>query len=277
MRSPLLSLTVRWVALLSAGLAFALPPGVGDEDYIQLTTGQAKEVLTDFRASRLNGDLCFRFEVIHKPRKGESAPAVPGMLWAGWTNDGPRVRVELRPKNGGTALAFIATKSAQGSRLWLRRGAAATVENPRTDEPLADGLLLLPSDLALPYTHWEDTRYTKTERSRGRPVHFFLANNPAKTAPASVSFALDRTYGALVQATSLDASGAARRTLQVEEFTKVDEQWILGACSVRDEATRDVDLLKVTEAAVRRRFDASTFDPATLDRPAPLPSGLKPL
>lgn len=276
MRTPLLSLTVRWVALLSASLAFALPPGAGGDDYIQLTAPQAKEVLHDFRASRLNGDLCFKFEVIHKPRRGEATPAVPGVLWAGWSSEGPRVRVELRPPGGEPALAFIATKSAQGSRLWLRRD-GVTVENPRTDEPLAPGLLLLPSDLALPYTHWEDTRYVKTERSRGRPVHFFLATNPAKNSPASVSFALDRTYGALVQATSLDATGVARRILQVEEFSKVDEQWILGACSVRDEATRDVDLLKVTEAAVRRRFEPATFDPATLAQPAPLPTGFKPL
>ena len=276
MRTPLLSLTVRWVAQLSASLAFALPPGAGGDDYIQLTAPQAKEVLHDFRASRLNGDLCFKFEVIHKPRRGEASPAVPGVLWAGWSSEGPRVRVELRPTGGAPLLSFIATKSAQGSRLWLRRG-GVTVENPRTDEPLAPGLLLLPSDLALPYTHWEDTRYVKTERSRGRPVHFFLAANPAKAAPASVSFALDRTYGALVQATSLDAAGVARRTLQVEEFSQVDEQWILGACSVRDETSRDIDLLKVTEAAVRRRFEAATFDPATLAQPAPLPTGLKPL
>ncbi len=276
MRLPRLSLTVRWVALLSASLAFALPPGVGDDDFVQLTPAQAKEVLGDFRGSRLNGDLCFKFEVTHKPRRGESTPPVPGVVWAGWTPEGPRVRVELRPKDGAPALAFIATKSAQGSRLWLRRG-GRTVENPRTDEPLAPGLLLLPSDLALPYTHWEDTRYVKTERSRGRPVHFFLAHHPSQGEPAKVSFALDRTYGALVQATSLDAAGAARRTLQVEEFAKVDEQWILGACSVRDEASRDVDLLRVTEAAVRRRFDAATFDPASLDRPAPLPADLKPL
>ena len=257
MRTPLLSLTVRWVALLSASLAFALPPGAGSDDYIQLTAPQAKEVLHDFRASRLNGDLCFKFEVIHKPRRGEASPAVPGVLWAGWSSEGPRVRVELRPTGGAPSLSFIATKSAQGSRLWLRRG-GVTVENPRTDEPLAPGLLLLPSDLALPYTHWEDTRYVKTERSRGRPVHFFLAANPAKAVPASVSFALDRTYG-------------------VEEFSQVDEQWILGACSVRDETSRDIDLLKVTEAAVRRRFEAATFDPATLAQPAPLPTGLKPL
>jgi hypothetical protein len=275
-RPSLLSLTVRWVALLSASLTFALPPGVGDEDFVQLTVPQAKEVLGDFRASRLNGDVCFKFEVIHKPRRGDSAPPVPGVVWAGWSPEGPRVRVELRPTNGAPAVAFIATKSAQGPRLWLRRG-DLTVENPRADEPLAPGLLLLPSDLALPYTHWEDTRYVKTERSRGRPVHFFLATNPAKAEPTKVTFALDRTYGALVQATYLDAAGAARRTLQVEEFSKVDEQWILGSCSVRDEATRDVDLLRVTEAAVGRRFDAATFDPATLARPAPTPADLKPL
>lgn len=276
MRTPLLSLTVRWVALLSASLAFALPPGAGGDDYIQLTTPQANKILSDFRASRLNGDLCFKFEVTHKPRRGDASPPVPGILWAGWTSEGPRVRVELRPAGVASSLSFVAAKSSQGSRLWLRRG-GVTVENPRTDEPLATGLLLLPSDLALPYTHWEDTRYVKTERSRGRPAHFFLAANPAKASPASVSFALDRTYGALVQATSLDAAGVARRTLQVEEFSQVEDQWVLGACSVRDETSRDIDLLKVTEAAVRRRFEPATFDPATLDRPAPLPTGFKPL
>ena len=276
MRSTLLSLTVRWVALLSASLAFALPPGVGSDDFIQLTPAQAKEVLADFRASRLNGDLCFRFEVTHKPRKGESSPPVPGVVWATWTAEGPRVRVELRPAGGSEPLAFVATKTAQGSRLWLRRG-GRTLEDPRADEPMAPGLLLLPSDLALPFTHWEDTRYVQTERSRGRPVHGYVATNPRAGEPARVSFALDRTYGALVQATYLDAAGASHRTLQVEEFAKVDEQWILGACSVRDEASRDIDLLRVTSAAVRRRLDPATFDPATLDRPAALPIDLKPL
>ena len=67
------------------------------------------------------------------------------------------------------------------------------------------------------------------------------------------------------------------RTLQVEEFSKVDEQWILGGCSVRDEATRDADILRVTEAAVGLKFPSEIFQPESLTKPTALPLNFKKL
>ena len=250
MRHALLSLSVCWVACQFGVTSFAQSRD-RDDDYASLSPAQASKALADFRDSRLNGDLCLRIEITHKPRKGDSSPAVRGIIWA----------------------AFTASNA-----VWIsRQGQSATLSRSSGWQPLADGLLLSAFDLHLPFTHWRDTRYINTAKSRGRPVHFFDAINDANEAPAKVNFALDRTYGALVKAVCFNARGEAIRTLQVDEFSKVDEQWILGGCSVLDETTRDADVLRVTEAAVGLKLDASLFRPETLSKPATPPTTLKKL
>lgn len=278
MRDSLLSLSVRWVALLFA-VSLCAQPRLTDDGFPQLSQADSAKVLADFRHSGLNGDVCFRFEIIHKPRRGESSAPYKGVLWAASTPQGTSLRVELNDAQGKPALAFVAQKSGDRSSLWIsRKGAPAQESSPDgLGTPLSPGLLLTPFDLQLPFTHWAQTRYTGTERSRGRPVHFFEARNPLAAAPNSVLFAIDRAYGVLVQAVSRDAKENAVRLLQVEEFAKVDEQWVLGSCSVRDEATRDTDLMKFTEAAIRLSLPESTFNPATLGQPAGLPAAFKTL
>jgi hypothetical protein len=92
-----------------------------------------------------------------------------------------------------------------------------------------------------------------------------------------VNYAIDHVYGVLIQATSFDANGKKTRTLQVEEFSKVDGQWMLAACSLLDETTRDADLLRITEAALGGSFAPSTFEPATLAEAAEQPTTFKKL
>jgi hypothetical protein len=92
-----------------------------------------------------------------------------------------------------------------------------------------------------------------------------------------VTFAIDRVYGVLVQAICHDARGEPTRQMQVEEFSKVGEQWMLAECSVRDEASRDTDLLRITEAALDAKFAPETFEPATLTRPAAQPTNFQKL
>lgn len=275
-----LSRWVCWVACLACLHLAAQPRGSVPDGFVQLSAAQATQALDEFRHSRLAGDLCLKFEIIHKPRLGESAPAMTGVLWASWTPAGPRLRVELQAGNKQTALAFITTKSGTSSQLWLSQKGQAAQEIAATGahQPLAPGLLLTPADIYLPFTHWPKTQYVKTERSRGRPVHFYEAVNPQAEGAAVVTFGLDRAYGALVQAISKNRQGEITRTLQVEELAKVDDQWLLGSCSVRDERTRDRDELKFTEAAVRATIPEAVFDPATLNLPAALPAGrFKPL
>ena len=278
MRTPLLSLSVRWVASLVALGCFAqsrVPSAPGID---QLTVEQGQAFLAGFRSSRLDGDLCLRFEVVHKPRKGDSLPAVQGTLWAATHGPDHLLRGEIKDAQGRTALAFITVKSAQGSRAWVsRRGAPVQeLDNKTPLIPLAEGLILSPFDLQLPFTHWPATAYLSTEKRR-RPVHVFDALNQVGHEPAKVNYAVDHVYGVLIQATCTDANGKKTRTLQVEEFSRVGDQWMLAACSVLDETTRDADLLRITDAALGERLAPETFEPATLARPAPQPTNFKKL
>ena len=278
MKTRLLSLSVRWVACLIALGCFAQSRVPSAPDLDQLTPEQGQAFLAGFRTARLTGDLCLRFEIIHKPRRGESLPAVQGTLWASTRGEAQLLRGEIKDAQGKAALAFITVKSAKGSRVWVsRHGAPAQeLDDKAPLIPLADGLILSPFDLQLPFTHWAATAYLTTEKRR-RPVHTFDALNQVGHEPAKVNFAIDRIYGVLVQASCFDASGKKTRTTQVEEFSKVDDQWMLAACSVLDETTRDADLLHVTEAALGGSFAPSTFEPATLAQPAAQPANFKKL
>ena len=273
MRTTLLSLTFRWAVLLLS-LPLSAQLSSVDERYARLTPAEAPEVLAQFRASRLPADTCLKVTITHKPRRGDDAAPVHGLLWIGWADGGPRVRFEARDSQGRQIYAFIAKKNAQASRLWVSQNGqpAQAVTAVGLGTPLAPGLLLTPFDLHLPFTHWEKSDYVSTERVVGRPAHVYLAKNPQPGAPTQVRFALDRAYGAMLSAISEDTQGKALRTLQVEEFGKAGDQWLFAALSVRDESTRDVDLLQVTHAALNLRLADGFFDPGSLAQPANTPS-----
>ena len=278
MRTRLLSLSVRWVACLIAlsCLAQSRVPSAPALD--QLTPEQGQAFLAGFRAARLTSALCLRFEIIHKPRKGDSLAAVKGTLWAASYGSDQLLRGEIKDTQDKSTFAFITIKSGKESRVWIsRHGAPAQELSGKAPLiPLAEGLLLTPFDLQLPFTHWPATAYLSTEKRR-HPVHVFDALNQPGHEPAKVNFAIDHVYGVLIQATYFDTNGKKTRTMQIEEFSKVDEQWMLAACSVLNENTRDADLLRITEAALGERFAPQTFEPATLAQPAVQPANFKKL
>ena len=271
-------MSVRWVACLIAlsCLGQSRVPSAPALD--QLTPEQGQAFLAGFRHSRLNGDLCLKFEIVHKPRKGDSFAPVQGTLWASTQGEAQLLRGEIKDAQGKLALAFLTVKSAKGSHVWVsRHGAPAQELNDKAPLiPLADGLILSPFDLHLPFTHWPATAYLSSEKRR-RPVHVFDALNQVGHEPAKVNFAIDHAYGVLIHAVCLDANGKKTRTMQVEEFSKVEDQWMLAACSVLDEITRDADLLRITEAALGEKFSPETFEPATLAQPAAQPANFKKL
>jgi hypothetical protein len=267
----LLSLTVRWVACFIALGGLAQPNTTSG--FRKLTEEESMQFLAGFRNSHLSGDLCLRFEITHKPRRGEASAPVPGTLWASSAAGGQLLRGELKDAQGRPSLAFISFKSAKERRVWVSvKGAPAKELDDRSSlVPLADGLLISPFDLQMPFTHWPKAGYVTTERRR-RPVNVYEVANPAGNEPAKVTFAIDHVYGILIQAIYLDAQGEKTRLMQVEEFSKVGEQWMLAECSVRDEASRDTDLLRITEAALGAKCAPGTFEPATLTLPAAQPT-----
>lgn len=276
MKPGLLSLTVRWVACLVALGALAQPNTVSG--FRKLTEADSAKFLADFRNSRLRGDLCLRFEITHKPRRGEASTPVAGTLWASSVGGAQLLRGEIKDAQGSPALAFLAFKSATVRRVWVsHKGAPAKELDDRAPlVPLAEGLLISPFDLQMPFTHWPQATYVTTERRR-RPVNVYEAVNQPGREPAKVVFSIDSVYGVLVQAICHDARGEPTRQTQVEEFSKVGEQWMLAECSVRDEVSRDTDLLRITEAALDAKFAPETFEPGTLTRPAAQPTNFQKL
>jgi hypothetical protein len=273
MPASLLSLTFRWAAMLLA-VSLSAQAGLDDDRYARLTPAEMPAVLAQFRASRLPSDAVLKVTITHKPRRGEDAAPIPGLLWIGWSEGGPRVRFEARDAQGKTLFACLAKKNADRAELWTSVAGAAAQAVPAQGlgTPIAPGLLLTPFDLHLPFTHWPRTEYRSTERVVGRPAHVYAAANPSAAAPARVEFAIDRAYGAMLSATSFDAAGKAVRTLRVEEFGKAGDQWLFAAISVRDEATRDVDLLQITHAAFGLRIDDAFFKTDSLNHAAPAPT-----
>jgi hypothetical protein len=250
-----------------------------DDGFAQLNSEQSDQVLQLFRQSRIPGNFFLKFNIIHKPRLGENKKPVEGALWAGWADFGPQVRGEIFDSDGQTQLSFVAVKNFKQSSLWISNNLkpAQAGNSHEASEPIVPGLILSAFDINLPFTHWKETKYTATLRSRGRGVHFFEALNPTQSEPAKVVYGIDRTFGALTEATYYSQTGKITRTLKIEDFAKVDGQWMVSTCSIRDETTRDIDVLKITDAAVRINLLEQTFTPESLVEKAkfPTPAELK--
>jgi len=268
-----LSFLYCWVLLLCSTSAFA-QAGLDDFGYPQLTKEEAVSILNRFRSSRIPGDYCLKFKITHKPRQGESSKPIEGVLWASWINGGPLIRVEMKDAIGANYLAFIGIKNSALNQSWIARDKqpVTSLKGNEMAQSIAEDLIICPFDLIMPYTHWADTRYVATERSRGRAVHYFESTNPEPQAfPTKVVFGIDRSYQALTEAKYHDTENKVSKNFTINDFAKVDEQWMINTCDLRDEKTRNVDSLKITEAAFRLELDPQIFNPENLSTPAPLP------
>jgi len=255
-------------ALLLPALASARLPG-DPNDLRPLPPAEAAKFLEDFRASGLPVDLVARFTLTHKPRVGEDK-TTQGTLWMSWRHANPAARVDVPGRS------FLVLRTREGTRLWSAEAGKPAQPLPGLGmAPLVEGFLFSPYDLQAPFADWPDVRYERTERRRSRPLNLYLARPPASLAdaPPSVRFGLDRAYLALQEAFTLDAAGKPTRAMLIEDFVQVDGTWILGKASVRDERTRDRDVLEVVSACVSARLPAATFDPARLAQPAAAPEG----
>lgn len=250
-----------------------------DDGFPQLNSVQSEELLQLFRQSRIPGNFFLKFNITHKPRFGENSRPIDGTLWASWANGGPLLRVEILDLEGKNWVSFVASKNPKKSTLWISKKLTAPLESNthELNEPIVPGVIMSAFDINLPFTHWPQTRYLSTLRSRGRGVHFYESINPTAGEPAKVVYGIDRTYGVLTEAIYYDRTGKITRTLKIEDFCKINGQWMVGTCSLRDENTRDVDSLKITDAAMQINLLEQTFNPESLveKAKAPEPSEIK--
>lgn len=232
----------------------------------------AKEDLQRFRDMKL-GDTCLRFTITHVPRKSDKEVVHKGVVWTTHYGDGPVFRMELTPAESGKTLRLI-LKGGPSPALWLNDGKGQPTVS--SNKPFLPGLIFTPFELQTPFVYWQDARYLQTQRFRGRPVLVYQMNPPPhfKTAHPDVGFvriSLDRQFGVIMQTVVYDTEEKEVRKYEAETFTEVNGIYIPEELRVLDVATRDKDVFRVNQAAVRLKHDMALFTPDSLENPAPQP------
>ncbi|WP_404422740.1 hypothetical protein [Nibricoccus sp. IMCC34717] len=226
---------------------------------------KGREILEDFRQRGL-GDGYFEFELRYLPRRGDER-IIPGRMWLGRNETGPVSRTSLWPDDA-TREQRLLVQNGPRSAVWAWKPADGIAV-----APLDAGALFVPLaeteltafDLQMPYLFWQDFVYEGVVKLRGRVADAFLLYPPAEIAARQpdllgVRVYVDTQFHALVQSDWVGEGNRVLKTLQVVDFKKVDEQWVVKTIDLRNEKTRDKTRFSVIAAATLVRWGAETFD-----------------
>ncbi len=261
-----------FLALVFFALLSLVPAALFSQvaDFRQLTQSEAAGALEEFRAFRMAGDFCYKFEITHYLRKDDATRVFAGTLYGSWDARGPILRVEISPKNEAGAQKTFLLRGGNAPELWTLD--AESAQPVRVDgnatEPFFEGLIFSPFDLQTPFVYWKDAVYERTRRFRGRPVHFFKMTPPEKIPRVGfVRIGFDRVYNALVSAEIFDGNGTRQKTFSLSGVKKVQGQYSILALELRDDLTRDKDELRVRYAAFNLLLPKETFLATELSKP----------
>ena len=273
------------VWLLLASLGFAQPP---HSEAIVLTppapysAADAADNLDKFRHSFVpGGDFCLKFDLIHRLRHGDTETRYTGVAWCALSAQGPvtrfRLTATMADKSAKPAVWEWLAQNGATPQLWvLAPGDTAAHELPpeKWREPLFPGMIYTPFDLLMPFLFWPDFSYHGADRVMGSAVDLYTMNAPTAEKAngiAAVRLTIDRELSALKIAEQLDAKGTLVRRFELNEFAKVQEQYMVKSADLMDLASRDYDLFQVTRAVMKLKLDPVIFSPAKLATPAPEP------
>ena len=246
---------------------------------IHLDASEQDSYLQSLRNQRIDGDYCLKFQLIHKPRRGNSQ-YYDGTLYGSFSGNRPMIRVLLEATrhlgselSGSTeVLAEIIIHGAVSSSAWLRRNLSDTfllMQGTETLSPIVPDLLFRIFDLQMPYVHWQNYLYVGPDRiGRAGGVQVFNMYPPAES-PASltgveyVRIALDNSYSALRRASIILIGEAVESVLETRSFAKVQNQWILREVALSDPITKDCTSFKVSSVALGITLDSSIFNPVS--------------
>jgi hypothetical protein len=236
--------------------------------------GTGREILEDFRQRGL-GDGYFEFELRYLPRRGEDR-VTPGRMWLGRNDTGPVSRTSLWPEDPAREHRLLVQNGPQSS-VWAWKPqdgiAVAPLDAGALFAPLAETELTA-FDLQMPYLFWQDFVYEGTVKLRGRVADAFLLYPPTEIAAhqpdlLGVRVYVDTQFHALVQSDWVGEGSRVLKTLQVADFKKVNEQWVVKTIDLRNETTRNKTRFSVLAAATRVRWTSDTFDAGGLAAPLP--------
>ena len=257
-----------------------------------LTKEQAAERLQQFRNQRLSRDFIFQFELEHLPRRGDSV-LYNGVLWGTWGEAGPMIRARFATEPEafhGKSLEVLLKNGIQ-PKAWFR---LLKTDKPDQAGPLPNFVELPPNHwyrellpgvgytsfaLLMPFTYWENTRYLKPDKVKGRPAQVYQAFPPKNFPGAGVKFSsvkyiLDDSYNALLRVQLLDKDEKPIQTFKIQDFKKIqDGEWIVKTIDLLNEKTRDKARFRVVAAKLHDVLHPLVFDPE--QTAVPQPSQLK--
>lgn len=251
---------------------FVLPLSAQDE-FRRLSASDAERVLSEFRAYRMPGDFCMKFEITHYLRKSDETQTCTGTLYGTWHENVPVLRIEIA--RGESRKSYL-LRGGNAPELWMLNDRNEPERmDKNSSEPFFENLIFTPFELQTPFVYWENARYEQTRRFRGRPVHFFkmmppesfLAENPDI---GFVRIGFDRVYNALVSAEIFDREGNLKKTFSLSRVQKVQDQYTIRELVLRDDTTRDKEEFVVVAAALNLRLPPSMFQPSAIAEPAPV-------
>ncbi len=230
--------------------------------------------MASFRAQRLEGDFCFKFQLEHKPRR-ERTVRYHGIMYGSWNERGPVSRFKLYPEKMGkdapaeNSPIELIVQNGIAPEVWIRRQASEPfilIEDGALFEPVFNGVLYTPFDLQMPFVFWNDYAYEGPSRVLSRIGQRFLMQPPVDSLAAqngitAVRIALDDAYYALLQVEVLGEASVARSSFTVSSLKKVQGQYIVKEIELKNLQSKDATDFKVKAASVGLIFDAAVFDP----------------
>jgi hypothetical protein len=243
--------------------------------------------MASFRAQRLEGDFCFKFQLEQKPRRGRTI-RYNGIMYGSWNDRGPVSRFKLFPEQIGKDVPVdhspieMIVQNGIAPEVWIRREASdpfTLIEGNALFEPVFDGVLYTPFDLQMPFVFWEDYIYEGPSRVLSRigqrflmqPPEGSLANQDGITA---VRIALDDAYYALLQVEVMEGADTPRSSFTVRGLKKVQGQYIVKTIQLKNLQSKDATDFKVKAASVGLVFDAAVFDPDSNVHAPEIPAAL---
>lgn len=228
--------------------------------------------LAAFRGQRLQGDYCFRFELEHLPRRGETITYY-GTMWGSWNETGPVTRIELLEGKSAakvrarTSLIELIIQNGHRPQVWSRSlgdDEFRLLDGDALFEPVIPGVVYSAFDLQMPFIYWDEFTYEGPGRVQSRVAQQFLMVPPEGSIAGergihSVRIGLDDAYDALLRVEVLGEDAEELSRFTVESFKKVQGQYIVKEVTLKDYTTKDRTRFKVKAASVGMKLDDAIF------------------
>jgi hypothetical protein len=239
----------------------------------QIDPAEGTKILAAFRSARTQGDYAFSFELVNRPKDG-AAHTFCGSMWGTWDARGHALTRADISLEGGHTLRMIYKGGTDGGMIRAVDDAPAVqIAGAERFSPIVEGLTFSPFELQMPFMYWTDYVYEGTRKLLGRPAHYFLLYPPKDFESADVGavrVTIDADFLVMLSAEELDKDGNPLKSFRINDFAKVDGQWIVKEIDLVDPRTKDRTRFRVVEARMGLALPAEVFVPGANSSISPI-------